>query len=274
MGREPILTIVIGRKRVGKSYITMQVLRKLAKGDPGNGTPPRKVLIFDTNKEYSNERDIKLLALKDVALFSRHSKVEMRRVQPVLPTGVDMTPDQQVVAVLHILNNYKNGVLLLEDINSYIGDYVPGDAVGVILKQRHVGVDVILHYHSFGRVQKKIWPHINMIRMHKCNDGVNSNYSKFPDKYEIFKIAENIVNDQDFKGNHRFYLYIDNDVDKIHANISVQERDEAIDKYISECYNQLVSPYLNMRNSAGEKTYTYASSVAEVKKRLISKYFL
>jgi hypothetical protein len=150
---------------------------------------------------------------------------------------------------------------------------LPQDVVGKVLSQRHKGLDIILHYHSLGRIQKKIWPHVTIIRLHKCGDSVTDNKEKFPDKYEVFKIAENIINNQFYAGNIRFYLHINYVNQKIIANVTNEERDTAVDEYIMLRSNTLVRPYMEMRNREGKAVYTYQVAYDMVKTRIINSYF-
>ena len=60
-----------------------------------------------------------------------------------------------------ILNDYRGGLLLIEDINRYISDYLPNDLVGAICTNRHTDTDIILHFQSVGRVSPKIWQNLN-----------------------------------------------------------------------------------------------------------------
>jgi hypothetical protein len=274
MSRGPMLVLVVGKKKIGKSWTTREVLNQYVAGNPSAGTRGRKSIIFDTQNEYSIYPEILALALNNIALFSVHPEISIRRIPPFkLRTGEVMTPDEKAQAVQHILSNFRNGLVVLEDINEYIGDHLPQDVVGIILSQRHKGLDIILHYHSFGRVQKKIWPHVNLIRMHKCNDSVIDNKDKFPDKFECFSIAENIVNNQYNAGNIRFYLYIDFDMQKILCEITVQEKDEAVLQYLRRHHARLIKPYLDMRNAQGKKEYSYVTAFEAEKHRIIKTYF-
>lgn len=276
MAREPMLYVAVGQKGIGKSTATAEKLRQYRDGNPAAGQKGRKGLVFDAQHEYSDPvkyPDFKGLALNQIGLYTVHPTIEIRRVSPFKPNGAEMTPDEKAMAVLHILQNYRNGSLLLEDINNYIGDHLPHDVVGTILSQRHKGVDMLLHYHSLGRIQKKIWPHINWIRMHKCNDSVVDNKDKFPDKFECFKIAENIVSEQFTNGNKWFYLHIDFVNQKIIAEITDQERDKAIEDYLMQNNARLITPYTKMKDSTGKGLYNYASAFQKEKLRCITAYF-
>jgi hypothetical protein len=175
--------------------------------------------------------------------------------------------------VSHILDNYTNGLLLLEDINLYIYDYMPQDIVGKILSQRHKGLDIIMHFHSLGAVQKKIWRHIDVIRLHHTQDCAIDNRDKFKDKYELFCIAENIVDAQFQQGNQYFNVEIKLDHNTINGAFTNRERDKAIDDYISLHYTQKVLPYLNRVDRTGERKFTAATAFEAEFTRIIRAYF-
>jgi hypothetical protein len=268
MARQAGLFVVVGQKASGKSTTTLNLYIRPSIRSAAS----RRSLIVDPHEEYAEYPDIKTLPIDKIQLFSIHPIVEIRRIQTYYK-GQEMTPDQKAECVKHILNNYRNGILLLEDINEYIFDYMPGDIVGQILSQRHKGIDIILHYHSLGAIHKKIWRHINVIRMHKCEDSVMDNRDKFPEKFELFKIAENIVNDQFSNGNQYFYLHIDMPMRQIIADISEQDKEAAVNLYIQTFHNRLLTPYLNQRNAQNMKLYTHPRAWEEVHKRLMATYF-
>lgn len=260
--------VVAGQKESGKSLTTLKLYIRPCL----QGPRPRRSLIVDPHEEYAEYADIKTLPLDKIQLFSIHPIVEIRRIQTYYH-GAEMTPDQKAECVKHILNNYRNGILLLEDINEYIFDYMPGDIVGKILSQRHKGMDIILHYHSLGAIHKKIWRHINVIRLHKCEDSVIDNRDKFPEKFELFKIAENIINAQFAGGNRFFYLHINMPKREIIADVGTTEKEEAVNVYIQTFYKRLLAPYLNQRNAQNKKLYTHAQAWELERNRLMTTYF-
>lgn len=275
MGREPKLIVATGKKGVGKSFLTMQYIRKYVRPNPAVGWVGRKALLYDVNNEYNDQTkfpDIKALSLNDVAKYSAHPKIEIRRIPPFFRTGEEMPPDVKAKAVLHILLNFRNGLILLEDINNYISDFMPKDVVGTILSQRHKGIDIILHYQAVGRIQSKVWPHINVLRMHKTSDSVARHWEKFPDKYEMLQIAEYIINARYLKGDIRFHLHVDFDAEKIYGDFSMEEFESAVDDYVALNYAKIVQPLMNKRDSTGKKVYAGNDAVAELKKKYTSLY--
>lgn len=273
MARDAELFVVAGQKKSGKTTTTLERwLLPSVKGDLARGVKPRKGLIFDTQHE-EKYRFIKTLPVNKIGIFSAHNLVELRRIVPYNDDGRKMTPEQKVKVVQHILKHYFNGILVLEDINEYIFDYMPGDIVGDIISQRHNGVDVILHYHSLGRIHHKVWPHINELRMHKCEDNVIDNREKFLEKFEMFKIAENIVNDQFKKGNQHFDLTIRMQERRIMAQVSHEERQKAVQDYLSMFSKKLIQPWVSARDRGGKKSYTYTQAWDLEMERLNTTYF-
>lgn len=262
--RNPLLYVAVGMKGIGKSKRTMDILQEYLQ------LVRQRVLLVDTQDEYWQ---IRSLRYDQVSLFSQHPEITIRRIRPFKFNGDEMTPDEKAELTGHILNNYRNGMLVLEDINDYLYDYVPMDIVGKILSQRHKGMDIIMHFHSLGAIQKKIWRHINVIRMHKCEDNVVDNKDKFTEKYELFKVAENLVNDQYFAGNIYFSLELLMAARKITGEFTEDDRQKAVEDYISQHYNKLINPYLNRQTMAGVKQYTRESAFQAEVERITSAYF-
>ena len=189
--REPLLLVGIGKKGVGKSYETEKMIQSYIRGNPAKGTPPRRALILDVNDEYY---DIKAIRIQDVSLFSSHPLIEVRRIRPFMDDGTKMSLDDIAQTLFVILQTFKNGLLLVEDINKYISDTMPNDLVGAICTNRHIGVDIILHYQSIGRITSKVWQNVNILRLHKFTDSVKRHKHKYEDKFEYLSVAEIIIN--------------------------------------------------------------------------------
>ena len=260
MGREPKLLVAVGKKGVGKSYTTKIMMQQYAYVNPR-----RRVLILDVNDEYS---DIKAIRINDVSLFSVHPMIEIRRIRPFLDNGKRMTLDDIASTLFIILETFRNGLLLVEDINKYISDTMPNDLVGAICTNRHIGVDIIMHYQSIGRITSKVWQNLNIIRMHKINDSVKKHKHKFEDKFEYISIAEMMINQENERGNKHFYVYIDVDDEKLYGSFTEAQFENAVNTFIQNNYTNVIAPMLNARNERGKKVHTAQSAIAEYKKRL------
>ncbi len=265
--REALLGVAVGKKGIGKTYTTLQIISQYIKG--GINVKPRRALILDVNDEFQN---IKAIRPSDVALFTHHPKIECRRIRPYNEDGIKMTLNEVADTLWNILNVYKGGLLLVEDVNRYVGDYLPNDLVGALCTNRHSSLDIILHFQSIGRVGTKIWQNINWLRFHKNTDSVDRHQKKFQDKYEAFKIIEILVNNQYFNGNKYFYLTFDTDTEKILGNYSTKMINQAIDEYISLNHRTKVKPYLNQLDTKGNKKYTSEKAIKLAKSQLIKMY--
>ena len=262
MGREPKLLVAVGRKGVGKSAATKKMMQ-----DYAYVNPKRRVLIIDVNDEYY---DIKAIRIQDVAIFSVHPTIEIRRIRPFLDDGKKMTLDDIASTLFIVLETYRNGLLLVEDINKYISDTMPNDLVGAICTNRHIGVDIIMHYQSIGRITSKVWQNLNIIRMHKITDSVKRHKHKYEDKYEYLSIAELIINKQYENGNKYFFLYVDIDDEKVYGAFTTAQYEEAVNSFIQINYSQIISPMLNARNEQGKKIHTPQTAIQEYRKKLFA----
>jgi hypothetical protein len=163
-------------------------------------------------------------------------------------------------------------MLLIEDPSKFIGDHLPHDLVGAIATNRHAGLDIILSFQSIGRINTKVWGNMNLLRFHRNVESVERHRNKFPDKYEILRIAEIMVNNEYHRGNIRFYVYVDLDELKINGEISEDLINESLIQYINEKKSELVKPYL-LQKEGNKKKYNEESAVQLVKERLLSYYF-
>lgn len=269
--RQEILMAVCGKKAVGKSFTTIKYIR-----DYVNRSPRRKALIFDVNNEYADKKkypDIITIALKDIPAYSLQRYPQIRRVGPFFDDGKPMSLDDMSVTLQWLVRNYKNGLLLAEDINKYVTDNMPGDLVGALCTNRHIGLDIILHYQSIGRLTTKVWQNISVLRMHRNTDSVDRHKLKFEDKYEYLKIAEIVVAKQYKDGNTRYYLFVDFDKEKVHTGLSKEKIMEAINDYISDNYAQIVGRYLNRRDDKGSQIFKSENAFVAAKQEIYDLYF-
>lgn len=271
MAREPLLMAACGKKGVGKSYQHMLLMNGYVMGDPYKGVRGRKCLVMDVNDEYG-VYGVPALSLNDVPLYTVHPQIEIRRIRPFHPDGRRMTLDEWANALFYVLNRFQNGLLLIEDINKFIGDHLPHDLVGAIATNRHIGLDIILSYQSLGRINTKIWGNMNLMRFHKNVESVERHKNKFPDKYEMMRIAEIIVNNEYHKGNNRFFLYVDMDEEKIRGELNDDQIMSGIEQYVNEKHNELLRSYLVQREN-GKKKHNAETAKTEVMNRLKAQYF-
>ena len=269
--RIPKLGVAFGRKGVGKSYTTWKMIYDYVAGNPAKGILPRRALILDVNDEYTH---VPALSINDVGRFSVSPYIEVRRVRTFNErTGQPMTLNEVAGALFFILENYRKGLLLIEDINVYVQDSMPGDLIGAICRNRHTELDIILHYQSMGRITPKVWQNVNWLRFHKNTDSVDRHQGKFEDKYEYMKITEILVNNKYKSGDQRFYAFIDVDDEKIRGDFSEAEITSAIDEYISLNQRKLVTPMTKRMDSGGKKVVkNHSEAFLKIRNDLLKAY--
>lgn len=268
--REAQLGVAVGKRGIGKTFTTLQIMNDYITGFQGT-CKPRRVLIMDVNDEFSN---IKSLKLTDVKLFSMHPKVEARRVRPFNTDGSKMTLEDVCQALFYILENFKGGLLLIEDINKYLTHHFPKDVVGAICTNRHSDLDIIMHYQAIGKVPTTVWENANWVRFHKNNQSVDRHEKKFEDKYEMLKIAECMVDFQYENGNERFFCYVDVEWGKIKGRITKDMAIKSVEDYMTKNYSKVVTPETRRLDLNGKKVHKNVSEASMyVKKKLLQKYF-
>jgi GTPase SAR1 family protein len=272
--REPKLGVAIGRKGCGKTYTTNNLITQYVTGNPLKGVPARKVLVLDVNDEYGSLNGVKIKALRisDIMKFSIHPTVEARRIRPFFDNGTRMTTRDLQDTLFEILNKYRGGMLLIEDINRYVSDNLPNDLIGAICTNRHTDTDIIMHFQSVGRISPKIWQNINWLRFHKITDSVTRHKDKFEDKFEMLQLVENYINDEYDKGNKRIHCYVDIDDEKIKVN--KQKMIPIIEQYLNKNYKTLITPLL-IQNDLGKgvKKISPAQAVKVQTDRIFRDYF-
>jgi hypothetical protein len=267
--REAQLGVAVGKKGVGKSYTTNRIIDSYVRGNMGSGIMPRRALILDVNDEFTH---IKSLAIKDIVKFSVHPIVEARRIRPFNDNGKKMTLNDLASTLFIILETYRGGLLLIEDINRYISDSLPNDVIGAICTNRHTALDIIMHFQSIGRISPKIWQNMNWIRFHKNLDSVKKHQGKFEDKYELLSLVETIVNNEYTNGNKRFYMYANMDEMEFMGKLDPKKLDMAMTQYIEAHYRKLITPMLQVKMNNGKPKYSSDTAIKEQINRMKKLY--
>jgi hypothetical protein len=272
--REPKLGVAIGRKGCGKTYTTNNLITEYVTGSPINGVPARKVLVLDVNDEYGSLNGVKIKALRicDIMKFSVHQTVEARRIRPFFDDGRRMTTRDLQATLFKILEEFRGGMLLIEDINRYVSDNLPNDLIGAICTNRHTDTDIIMHFQSVGRISPKIWQNINWLRFHKITDSVSRHKDKFEDKFEMLQLVENYINKEYDNGNKRIHCYVDIDDEKIKVDKS--KMIPIIEEYLNQNYKTMITPLL-IQNDLGKgvKKKSPAEAVKIQTNRIFRDYF-
>lgn len=234
--REAGMMICTGVQGVGKTYLNMHVIKDYVKDKISNKVRGRKCLILDTNGEYTLEQfesndipnfDPKRIAVKDIPAWSLSDNIECRRID-----AKNLSLDEKLEIAKFCVRHYRNGMLVLEDINTYILNVTHmKDIVGGLVNLRHRAVDVLISYQSLRPVEPRMWQNARWIRMHYQADNVSDIKGKVNNP-TLFKIAEIIVKTRYISGDKRFYVYIHNFQGKIEGAFTKTEFMEACKKYL------------------------------------------
>lgn len=264
--RDAKMWIVIAKRGTGKTNKTFSICETAAKKG-------RKVLMFDMKNEFYSYRyredryvSIKTIPYKYVSLFSVQTKGEMRRTLPVTDAGKAMGTDEMKERLSFVLENFRNGILWLEDINRYIADNQPNDLIGMLATLRQQSVDAFIH---FQMIQKAANPKLlqlcNYIRLHDTGVSAEQYRDKFGEELtDMLVIAQTIitrrvregrrVNDESERGLY-FNCTIDIDERKILGIFTKNEAKEAIDRFISDNSKRTILKEYNRTDKFGKKIW-------------------
>lgn len=207
---EPSVTIVIGRTRIGK---TVQNVREIdVYTSNHNGKKPRKALIFDINneKEYRKYQTLNPTP-ENIQKFIHQPTIEARRIACVNQDGSGMTPKEKMKLLKLVIQNFRDGMFCLDDIDKVAMFSRDQDFIGILMGMAHVGLDPMITKQSIGMVSQYEFRNLTYIRLHKTVDSIrNPTVRKRAVNYELIRIAELIINEQvDVVKNIRYFLYID-----------------------------------------------------------------
>lgn len=238
--RQPMITIVTGMPGVGKSYQTEIELNLYIQQDATIGRAGRKVLIFDTNDEYRAYKSV-MYNVKDPKdngrVLQGLQNIEIRRIVPYYPSPgghpMSMTFEDKEKTLIDISTNYRDGCVLLEDINTYLVGFKSADTISLLCALRHKGIDLIIQVQSLSAIDPRMFQNSTIIRMHYQTDDISRYKNRLNENFEPLKICQNMVNAQYVAGNIRFFLYFNNKTKKIMGATEEQYK-EALEMYTQE----------------------------------------
>jgi len=151
--------------------------------------------------------------------------------------------------------------------------HFPKDLVGAIVTNRHNSMDIIMHYQAIGKVPTTIWENANWVRFHKNNQSVDRHKKKFEDKYELFKLIECLVDNEYEKGNKHFFMYGNIEDTKINGEYTKKQWNDALERYLSENYRQVVLPESKRMTLDGKSVHkSVKDATTHLKNKLTKKY--
>jgi len=234
-GREAGMMATTGTQGVGKTYKNMYIIKDYIRDKFSSKVRGRKCLIFDVNGEYTEKQfsengisiKVKKLKMADVEAWGRSNLIECRRID-----AKSLSLKEKKECLAHIIKVYRNGMLVIEDVNNYLLNISHmEEIVGGLINLRHRAVDVLISYQSLRAVEPRIYQNSRWMRMHYQNDDVNDIKSKVTNP-ELFKIAQLIVNKRYHEGDERIFVYIFVSKNKLEGDFTRDEYAEACRNYL------------------------------------------
>lgn len=218
-GRIILPSGVFGETGVGKSYQTIAEAKFYTQTTAvKNG---RKVLIFDTNGEYTM---FPAIALKSIPNFYN---VMICRIN-----ARGWSKEQRKEGALYCARYFKLGWLIVDDIDKFAMFDQSEDFVSLLMGGRHEGTDMTICHQSLDMGTRVFYRNQPVIRLHNQASTPKIMESKAKGYYDVLQIAENIVNRQYEMDNDRFFVTINTRKKKIHGCSSKQCFINACKKYL------------------------------------------
>lgn len=262
--RDPMVVVITGEMGVGKSYRTMQEVHHYLKNNKQTGKKGRKVLAFDVNMDdYPSFRTVNPLYI------SRLRNIEPRRILPLTPEGKAMNNAEKKEIVNQIFENYENGMVILDDYDSYMKGSTKQSITSALTTVRHKDIDILFSHQSISKITTTEWEAVTWLRVHHQVDPVTRYKERIPN-YAIVRIAQLIVNEQydlsynafvsgkinedQHKKYSSFFVYIN--MRKVYITACSRPAFiRAAKKYIDQEENGTIRLMLNERDFNGRKKY-------------------
>lgn len=252
--REPLFEVAIGFKGVGKTYTMNQIIEQYSKTRP--------VLVFDVNNEWCDSNGY--IGYKPIDFnvnetnaFNRSEQIRNIRVPgkyriiPYMKNKQPMGVRELKITASTIVTYFRNGMLVLEDMNKYALSNFSEEFVGMFIGLRHLGVDLVAHFQSLRAIPPKVWSDMTYLRWHKQSEGILK-YKQRISNLELFLIAEAIVN-HNYKTDKHFYLWVNILQNKIRG-VDADDIKEGCRAYLS-AYPGELNRMMNHIDIDGKKKY-------------------
>ncbi|MDW3191937.1 MAG: hypothetical protein R8G66_06220 [Cytophagales bacterium] len=262
--RQPMIMLICGMMGVGKSYRNHQEFKQYMTDNPQTGKVGRKILAFDTNDD--DFPDWKTVSPDHIKALT---KVSPRRIRPYNKDGSPMDDDQKREVVDKIMRYFKNGLIVLDDIDNYMVGAKSQSMIGAMVTVRHKGVDVILGHQSVAKITTTEWQTCTWLRLHHQVDDVKRYKERIP-KYRLVRIAQHIVDEQydlavtayenqqiekqEYLARKSFFVYVNMPEQKI-VGCSRKAFIRAAKKYIDQEENGLIRMMLLERDHKEQPVY-------------------
>ena len=262
--RQPMIMLVCGETGVGKTYRNKQEIKHYMMDHLAIGKKGRKVLAFDTNDDdYPEFKTVSPNHLKAL------TKVSSRRIRPFNGDGSPMDNEEKKQVITKIMKHYKNGLVVLDDIDHYMTGAKGQSMIGALCTVRHKGNDVLLTHQSVAKITTSEWQNCTWLRLHHQVDDVTRYKERIP-KYQMVRIGQLIVDEQyelsatafesgklserDYKIQKSFFVYVNMREQRI-TGCSRAAFIRACKKFIDQEEQKKVRLMLNEQDFEGQHIY-------------------
>ncbi len=262
--RQPMIMLVCGETGVGKTYRNKQEIKHYMMDHLAIGKKGRKVLAFDTNDDdYPEFKTVSPNHLKAL------TKVSSRRIRPFNGDGSPMDNEEKKQVITKIMKHYKNGLVVLDDIDHYMTGAKGQSMIGALCTVRHKGIDVLLTHQSVAKITTSEWQNCTWLRLHHQVDDVTRYKERIP-KYQMVRIGQLIVDEQyelsatafesgklserDYKIQKSFFVYVNMREQRI-TGCSRAAFIRACKKFIDQEEHKKVRLMLNEQDFEGNTIY-------------------
>lgn len=188
MARESYIQLNLGVMGTGKTHTSLDEFESYIR------IHQRPVLIYDVNEEasYRDRRKFKPIFPVDIA------RIKVPRFYKIIPRdrkGHPLALEQKREVLIHALKNFKNGLILIEDMAQILSNTRGQDVLGELTTNRHKGAkgqDIVIHLQSANIVDSMLWSMIKVIRLHYQKANEKNISSRLPDP-ELFLLADKLV---------------------------------------------------------------------------------
>ena len=191
--RQPLIIVVCGMKGVGKTHFSVEEIDKYVSGT--HDREARKALILDFSEDdmYAHYPAVHPKYVRSLKEFRG------RRILPYEVDGKPYTLEKMKDTAEYVIFNYKNGLLVLEDIDKYLYGVQGRSLIGALTTNRHSGLDILITHQSLSKVTQNEWQNAAYLRLHHQLDPIDRlNDGRLPN-YPLLKISQIVVDRRYYK---------------------------------------------------------------------------
>lgn len=190
--RQPLIVVVCGMKGIGKTYQTVQEIDQYTRTNAQRKGRKGLILDFSEDDSYKKYKNVHPQYIKNL------TEPRARKIVPYDMNGKQFTLDKMKQVAEYVIFNYKNGLLVLEDIDKYMHGSHGKSLIGALTTNRHAGLDIIITHQSISKISQTEWQNCAYMRLHRQLDDIERIKDRMPN-YPLMKIALNVVDSKYFK---------------------------------------------------------------------------